>query len=126
MAKHVHAELMMQYAQDALETDTPWERWELMDPEEGEWWSSGMSPDWHPEILYRRKPRTRTVSGFTFEWEGGDANGYIAHPIGDDFFLLAKHSERAVMRAKERNLLAKTKEMAIAHAKAMLGIDPNE
>ena len=26
--KHKHAELMMQYAQDAMETDKPWERWE--------------------------------------------------------------------------------------------------
>lgn len=85
-----------------------------------------MSPDWHPEVLYRRKPRTRTVNGFTFEWEVGDDNGYIAHPLGDDFLLLAyQYTETAVMRAKEKNLLAKTKEMAIAHAKAMLGIDPN-
>ena len=27
--KHKHAELMMQYAQDAMETDKPWERWEV-------------------------------------------------------------------------------------------------
>ena len=26
--KHKHAELMMQYAQDAMETDKPWERWQ--------------------------------------------------------------------------------------------------
>ena len=126
MAKHIHADLMMEYAQDALETDTPWEYWEFMVTEEGEWWGCGMNPDWHPEVLFRRKPKTRTVNGFTFEWEKGDDNGYIADPLEDGFLLLADHyTETAVMRAKERNLLAKTKEMAIAHAKAMLGIDPN-
>lgn len=26
--KHPHAELMKQYAEDAMETDKPWERWE--------------------------------------------------------------------------------------------------
>ena len=29
MAKHIHADLMLQYAQDAMETDKPWERWEV-------------------------------------------------------------------------------------------------
>ena len=26
--KHKHADLMLQYAEDAMETDRPWERWE--------------------------------------------------------------------------------------------------
>lgn len=26
--KHVHAELMAEYAKDAMETDKPWERWQ--------------------------------------------------------------------------------------------------
>lgn len=125
MAKHVHAELMMKYAQDALETDSPWERWEFYNEIDKEW--MGMrNPLWQPEILYRRKPKTRTVNGFTFEWEEGDGNGYVAHPMSGDFYMHGRSSpEYAFMRAKERNLLAKTKEMAIAHAKAMLGIDPD-
>lgn len=28
MTKHIHAELMAEYAKDAMETDKPWERWE--------------------------------------------------------------------------------------------------
>lgn len=127
MAKHIYADLMMQFAQDALETDSPWERWEFMNRWAGEWWSCESIPVWDSGVLYRRKPKTRTVNEFTFEWEEGDDNGYIADPLGDDFLLLADHyTDYAVMRAKERNLLAKTREMAIAHAKAMLGIDPNE
>ena len=29
MTAHVHAALMLQYAKDAMETDKPWERWEV-------------------------------------------------------------------------------------------------
>ena len=31
MTKHIHADLMMEYAKDAMETDKPWERWEYND-----------------------------------------------------------------------------------------------
>jgi len=31
MTAHKHADLMLQYAQDAMETDKPWERWEYSD-----------------------------------------------------------------------------------------------
>lgn len=56
MTRHIHADLMMQYAQDALETDKPWERWEYMNlsltfvklPE---------NPTWNVAVAYRRKPK---------------------------------------------------------------------
>ena len=88
MAKHVHADLMMQLSEGA--------------------------------------PKTRTVNGFTFEWEEGDRNGYIPSLVVGDFHMCAQHyTDLVVIQAKERGLLAKTQAMAIAHAKAMLGIDPN-
>lgn len=56
--KHPHAELMMQYAQDAMETDKPWERWQFLDGFDGQWkdGESGVSPAWFLHIQYRRKP----------------------------------------------------------------------
>ena len=55
--KHIHADNMLLYAQDAQETDKPWERWEW-------WWSSSTSGhwvkaeasdiEWDLEIDYRR------------------------------------------------------------------------
>ena len=32
MTAHKHAALMLQYAQDAAETDKPWKRWEVKIP----------------------------------------------------------------------------------------------
>lgn len=67
MSKHIHAEAMLQYAQDAMETDTPWVLWEV-DVDEDEYgdyrWSSlSTHPTWHPDRKYRRKPQTINING---------------------------------------------------------------
>lgn len=59
MTKHIHAELMAQYAQDALETDRPWERWEQRDIGEEDYRPLNCSPSWGLFVEYRRKPETR-------------------------------------------------------------------
>lgn len=54
MPKHPHAELMLEYAKDAMETDKPWERWEFNN---GAWNCLFKHPSWAEEIEYRRKPK---------------------------------------------------------------------
>ena len=44
MAKHPHAELMMQYAEDAMETDEPWLLWQYRC--EGKWKQCLAHPSW--------------------------------------------------------------------------------
>ena len=71
MAKHIHAELMMQYAQDAMETPEPWERWEMYGKVTGSWISLGECFFWRPENQYRRKPKMLSVtlaSGEVVSW----------------------------------------------------------
>ena len=65
--KHIHADLMLQYAQDAQETETPWERWEFNSigriSSIGRKWSQlTSSPTWVTSIQYRRKPKTLSVT----------------------------------------------------------------
>jgi hypothetical protein len=61
MSAHKHAALMLQYAQDAAETETPWERWEWR---RGHGWIDMTgSPLWVNEYEYRRKPRTINING---------------------------------------------------------------
>jgi hypothetical protein len=55
--KHPHAELMAQYAQDAMETDKPWERWECIDECSITWLSFRCHPSWENNFKYRRKPK---------------------------------------------------------------------
>ena len=61
--KHKHAELMMQYAQDAMETDKPWELWEMRFPA-NESWSSCTDGDMHFSLQfeYRHKPKMINVT----------------------------------------------------------------
>ena len=58
---HIHAKLMAQYAEDAAETDMPWERWEVS-------FSGGFTgvtghPSWSVNHKYRRKPKTILING---------------------------------------------------------------
>ena len=63
MTAHKHAELMLQYAQDAAETDKPWERWQIR-PEGGTegWHDCSGRLCFSERFEYRRKPRTLTYT----------------------------------------------------------------
>lgn len=62
MPKHPRAELMMQYAQDAMETDEPWERWEVYVL--NGWITLEHDPIWSPRFSYRRKQKTININGY--------------------------------------------------------------
>lgn len=58
--KHQHAELILQYALDAMETDRPWERWECQSfdypPTKGQWGAAEHNDmQWYTGSNYRRK-----------------------------------------------------------------------
>jgi len=59
--KHPHAELMLQYAQDAMETDFPCDRWQYKSGE-GNWQPCINNPLWHKTQQYRRKPKTININ----------------------------------------------------------------
>jgi len=60
--KHPHAESMRLYAQDAMETDKPWERWEFC--ERGSWRTLADHPLWILRAEYRRKRKTININGY--------------------------------------------------------------
>lgn len=61
---HKHCKEMAQYAQDAAETDRPWERWEYYRESSCQWVSLRRHPSWYLASQYRRKPRTININGF--------------------------------------------------------------
>jgi len=65
MTAHKHAALMLQYAQDAAETDTPWEMWEYKLHGES-WFECENNPTWSENIRYRRKPQVIIVGRHEF------------------------------------------------------------
>lgn len=60
--KHKHAELMMQYAQDAMETSEPWERWEFYNDNSRIWIALTINALWYEDTQYRRKPKMISVT----------------------------------------------------------------
>ena len=61
---HIHAAAMAEYAKDALETDMPWERWEISITESGDEYRNLLGhPDWAVTRKYRRKPKTILING---------------------------------------------------------------
>lgn len=55
--RHKHAQLMMQYAADAMNTDKPWELWESRNTGvKAKWFTLKSDPAWNTRHEYRRKP----------------------------------------------------------------------
>lgn len=64
MTAHKHAALMLQYAQDAAETEKPWERWEYNN--DRGWQQCEEHPTWFVCSEYRRKPEIIKVGRHEF------------------------------------------------------------
>ncbi len=56
--KHTHFNHMREYANDALETDEPWQFWEVFGTKTKTWRPLKSHPNWNPKKKYRRKPKT--------------------------------------------------------------------
>lgn len=63
---HPHAALMTLYAQDAAETDKPWERWEYRNEDSNVWLGPmAVGPSWYLDCQYRRrKPKTIRIGEY--------------------------------------------------------------
>lgn len=73
MAKHVHAEAMAMFAEDAKISETPWKFWETRESKTKkngvwveDWEDLEEMPDWNPNVGYRRKIQTITIEGIVF------------------------------------------------------------
>ena len=130
MTAHKHAALMAQYAQDAMETETPWEGWQFR-PVGTEKWLEGIGGfSYLCEI--RRKPSTLTYTVTIPEPmrkapEVGKTY-YVATQAAKDLYMveLAWEGHEIDTRLLKRGLCFATKEDAIAAAKAMLPIKGEE
>ena len=133
MAKHIHAENMALYAQDAMETPHPWERWEFYNKPTESWLSTTNHPAWVTDGQYRRKPKMLSVtlaSGEVVSWpepqrtelEYGDSYFYFVPTHGD--IVLKKWDCAPWDRSTLSNgCIHLTKEAAEQHAAALRKIN---
>jgi hypothetical protein len=103
MAAHKWAKEMVLYAQDATETDKPYDRWEskhTRDYGPSEWTTCRRDINWDIEdVIYRRKPKPKT-SEERFEewWEFTNRNHFYSR---DDYFF-AKMGWEAAENQKDK------------------------
>lgn len=127
MSKHIHAELMLQYAKDAMETDKPWERWEYFSKAFNEWtgFTEG-NPSWLSDYKYRRKKDTIIINGHEVPKSVNKPlrkgqEYFLVDVLSDDLTLcLYWNGDREDKRYLERGLIHLDEESAIIHAKALL------
>jgi hypothetical protein len=68
---HKHAELMAQYAEDALTHEKPWTQWEAYCTKPPRnWFALKSHPSWADDHDYRRKPKPKTNSQVACELLG--------------------------------------------------------
>lgn len=131
MTAHKHAQLMMQYAHDALETDKPWERWELCPMGSEQWHACSGRISFSERCEYRRKPVTLTYT-VTIPEPLREApkigESYYVMDMNEFslYFLYWWHDDETDRRNLKRGLCFATKEDAIAAAKAMMPIKGEE
>lgn len=68
-ATNPHADLILEYANDWIKTDKPWELWQHQaiwtdDNGESPWLDCNDHPKFRPKYQYRRKPKTININGF--------------------------------------------------------------
>ena len=126
MAKHIHADLMLQYTQDAQTTDTPWTLWQHWSSNQEKWINMGQPILWYPTVQYRHKPETILINVFEVPKPLSVAPDkgiryYFPSFLNDesyDSFLWDNHLMDTKMLAK--GLIHLTQEAAVVHAKALL------
>jgi len=123
--KHIHAELMMEYAKDAMETDKPWERWEKC--WDGYTWERLKdSPQWAIPCEYRRKKKTININGFDVpepvkESEVEHGASYYSFNLTDNkIWLIVWYDRSLQIGLLELGILHHTMESAIKHREALL------
>jgi hypothetical protein len=126
MPAHKYADFMLQYAQDAQETDTPWERWEFEDFV-GDWVSCSIKTKMFNRCFkFRRKPETIDINGFKVP-----KPMRVAPPVGTPYFCISSIDTNIAIPTKwmdtdgDRRVLSRgichlTESAAVKHAEALL------
>lgn len=122
---HPYAEAMMEYAKDAATMTEPWKNWEIRynQRNDTDWRNCVDHPAWNTGYQYRRKQPKVVINGT--ECTAGvkdpvfDELYYVASLTRSEYYLTLRYTGAHKSYA-ERGLVHRTKEDAIAMAKAML------
>lgn len=126
--KYKHAELIMEYAKDAMETDKPWERWQVKMKGDAQWVNIQQCPLWLEYFEYRRRPTTININGHEVPepvrtpLENG-TRYYISYISAPDDALVWEckwRSDKYDFNYLKKGIVHLTEEASVKHAKALL------
>ena len=125
---------MLQYAQDAAETETPWRQWQFRSNDKSDWVDAIGALPFNGDYDYRRKPRVIIINGIEVpepmreKPENGTRYFYPCIPNG---FCGEVGERRWDDDSDDQNMLSSgvihlTREAAGLHAKALLSFTKKE
>ena len=124
--KHKHAELMVEYAKDAMEINEPWLRWQFYSKTFGRWIDChAVAPSWYEQTEYRRKPQTININGHEVPkpYRGEMCEGQIYYipllGLGSKFMRASWCHKDYDQNHITAGLVHLNKEAAIIHAEAL-------
>lgn len=129
---HIHAESMKLYAEDAAETEKPWERWQTRMEGVGDWVSLAVPAVWHTDKEYRRKPTSITIGGEEVPeparepLDAGELYWVTSLEHEDLAYFLRWSCDSIDMKRLRLGLVHRTKEAAAAHTKALIKVSGGE
>lgn len=131
--RHIHAEFMKQYAEDAEKSAEPWEHWEVLSTDKDSWIPLKVHPQWLETSKYRRKLKRININGYEIPEPLREAPN-----IGDVVYLIALgvipfpvcpltwRNEVWMRESLLRGVIHTTQEAAELHARALLSFTTHE
>ncbi|MBD1229475.1 hypothetical protein [Xenorhabdus griffiniae] len=128
MPKHIHADLIMEYAKLAQETDKPWEYFQYRYADGNDWLEFASNFGFHPEVNFRLKPRTIKIGEYDVPEPVREplksGTGYHIPDITDTEFYAAFiwDNDGADAYYLQQGLIHLDRESAELHAKALIAL----
>ena len=126
--KHKHADLMLEYAKQAQESEEPWRNWEVSYDGKGVWFGVSVQPSWNINREYRMKKKTINIGGIeiTEPVRGALTIGEIYYiPSLGDFQRASYHicqgDDLDYLRISS-GIVHRNEDDAIKHAIALVGL----
>lgn len=124
---HIHAALMLEYAQDAAVMEAPYKKWEFYHRIEEKWKDLTDTPLWSVSNQYRRKKDYRLINGFKVPCpipKDSEITKAFTPYFACSSLAVCTTNKESCDRLISRGMGFATFEEAFVTANALLGIDP--
>ena len=126
--KHKHADVMLEYAKDARESDTPWINWEYMHEISNGWQPLSYNPTWNHTVIYRRKVKTIRIGEYDVpeplrvKPNIKEKYYFVTFKVEDNVHSYFWYNNNVDNQLLSNGVVHLTREAAELHAKALISL----